>query len=106
MAYVIVFLAAVAAGLAVGGITLRSGRVAATDPDAWTGTYRERPATEKAATTPTPETATSSRRLPPDPNAQTRAIGAAGLAGAVIIGAGVIAFLGYLLWTMLRGLVS
>jgi hypothetical protein len=101
VAYFIVFLVAAVAGCGVGWLTLRDGRVATTNPEAWTGTFRGREG--EAATDPTEP---GRRGLPPDPNAQTRVIGAAGLAGAVIAGAGVIAFLAYLVWTAMKGVFS
>lgn len=101
MSYFIVFLVAAAAGLAVGFITLRQGRVAPADPATWTQTYREHPSAEG----PSP-VATSKRPLPPDPNPRTRKIGAAGLAGVVLGAAGMIALFAYVVWTVIKGIFS
>jgi hypothetical protein len=100
MPYVLVFLLAAAAGGAVALLTLRNGRVATATPGTWTTTYREDPP-EHAAETPT-----KGRPLPSAPTAQTRMMGAAGLLGAVLVGAGAVAFLAYLVWHALSSLIS
>lgn len=101
MPYLLVFLVAAAAGGGVAALTIRNGRVAAAGPETWTETYRE--------STPSPgeETVAGRRRpLPSAPTAQTRVIGIAGLLGAVVAGASVIAFLAYLVWNALKGLFN
>jgi hypothetical protein len=101
MPYVLVFLAAAAAGAGVAGLTIRNGRVAEADPETWTKTYREDAPAATEETVPT-----RGRPLPSAPTAQTRVIGIAGLAGTVLAGAAVLAFLAYLLWNMLKGIFT
>lgn len=100
MPYVVVFLVATAAGVGVGLLTLRQGRLAPANPEAWTGSYREEASVAA-------ETGRSGKRgLPPDPNPRTRKFGAAGLLGVMLGAAGLIALLAYLVWTALNGLFS
>jgi hypothetical protein len=101
MLYVIVLVVAVAAGGSVAASTLRTGRIAAANPETWTKPYREDDAPERT------DASTSSRRpLPSAPTTHTRVVGAAGLVGVVAAGAGTIALLAYLVWTALKGVFS
>jgi hypothetical protein len=99
--YVLVLLVATAAGVGVWWSTLRSGRLAPSNPEAWTETYREDEPELPREPSPPPK-----RPLPPDPNVHTRTIGAAGLAGAVLGAAAAIAVLAYLVWTAVKGIVT
>lgn len=99
MPYLLVFLLAAAAGGSVAAVTLRNGRVAAAGPQTWTTTYREDAPAEVEEVAPR-------RPLPSAPTALSRVIGAAGLLGAVLAGAGAVAFLSYLAWNMLKGVFS
>jgi hypothetical protein len=101
MAYVLVFLLALIAGGAVAAVTLRNGGVAVAAPGTWTKTYRDR----EPQGAPAEETRPG-RPLPSAPTAHTRVIGLAGLLGAVLVGAGTVAFLAYLAWHMLEGVFS
>jgi hypothetical protein len=99
MPYALVLIVATAAGVAVAMLTIRAARVAAANPEAWTEPYRE------GATTPAEEGTPASRSLPPSvPTPHTRAVGAAGLIGTILVGAGAIALLSFLGWTMLKRL--
>ena len=100
MPYVVVFLVATAAGVGVGLLTLRQGRLAPANPEAWSGAYRE----EVSATAETG--GTGKRRMPSDPNPHTRKIGAAGLLGVILGAAGLIALLAYIAWTAVNGIFS
>jgi hypothetical protein len=106
VSYFVVFLVAAAAGLAVGFLTLRQGRIAPAKPEAWTGTYGDRGGDEHPAGDPTTREGRWRRRLPPDPNPHTRKIGAAGLTAVVLGAAGAIALFAYLVWTVLKGVFS
>jgi hypothetical protein len=97
MPYLLVLLVAITAGVAVALLTLRAARVAAANPEAWTEPYRE------GETGSAQEGARTSRTLPPPaPTPHTRKVGAAGLLGAILIGAGTIALLSFFGWTMLK----
>ena len=101
MSYFLVFLVATAAGLGVGLLTIRQGRLMPANAEAWNPTYRDDEPAELAASV-----GRSKRRLPPDPNPHTRKLGAAGLAGVVVGAAGLIALLAYVLWTSMNGVLS
>lgn len=97
MPYLLVLVVATAAGVAVAMLTIRAARVASANPEAWTEPYRE--GETRPAEGPTP----AGRSLPPSvPTPHTRAVGAAGLIGSILVGAGAIAFLMFLAWTMLK----
>jgi hypothetical protein len=101
MSYVLVLLVATTAGVAVAMLTLRAARVAAANPEAWTEPYRE------GETPPAEERTPAGRSLPPSiPTPHTRKVGAAGLFGAILIGAGTIALLSFVGWTMLKRLLG
>jgi hypothetical protein len=101
MPYLLVFLVATASGVAVATLTLRAGRVAAANPETWTEPYREgETAAAEGATTAV------RRPLPSMPTPKTRAVGAAGLLLAVLVGAGTIAFLSFMAWMMIKGLFN
>jgi hypothetical protein len=101
MRYVLVLLVATAAGVAVAWVTLRAARVADANPEAWTEPYRE------GATGSAEERTAAGRSLPPSaPTPHTRKVGAAGLLGAILVGAGAIALLSLLGWTMLKRIVG
>jgi hypothetical protein len=101
MLYVLVLVVAVAAGGLVAASTLRTGRMAAASPETWTNPHREEGTPEGTDGPPSRR-----RPLPSAPTPHTRVVGAAGLMGVVVAGAGTIALLAYLVWTALKGVFS
>ena len=95
MPYVIVVVIALFAGVGVGAYTIKQGT--ATAAPMWT----ERPKPDPASGA---RHATSD--LPAAPTAQTRLLGAAGLAIAVLVGAGLIAGVCYVAWAAVHKAVS
>jgi hypothetical protein len=100
MGYLLVLVAATAAGVGVWAFTLRPGRPPVTQGRAWSATYVEPDQRSANAPEPEPPQAPTRRRpLPEDPTWQTRVTGVMGLVIACVAAAALLVAGGYAVWT-------
>jgi hypothetical protein len=101
MGYLLVLVAAIAAGVGVWAFTLRADRTPVSQEHAWSAPYVE-PDQQAAAPEPTaPPEPPRRKPLPADPTWQTRVTGVMGLVIACVAAAALLVVGGYAVWTAL-----
>lgn len=102
MPYLGVLLVAAAAGVGVAALTLRAGRTAAPNPEAWTRTHTEPASTPEPGEGGSTKVAAPRRPLPSDPTWQSRLTGIVGLVVACLLGAMLVVGACLLAWAALQ----